>query len=66
MNSKHDDWGGRGENNRRAKLTEDRVREIKRLLHQGMAQKDIAARFGLARSVVSDIKNGRLWFHVRV
>lgn len=50
-----------GENNPMAKLTEDDVREIKRLLHHHITQDKIAHQFGITRTTVSHIKNGRYW-----
>ena len=44
-----------------AKLTEDDVREIRRLLASGAKQIDIAARFGVTDSAVREIKTGRNW-----
>lgn len=54
-----------GERHPTAKLTEADVREIRRLLADGaMYQKDIAARFGVANSVVTNIKTGHRWGRV--
>jgi hypothetical protein len=48
-----------------AKLTPDKVREIRVLKAEGkMLQKDIAARFGVSDSVVHDIMTGSTWSHV--
>lgn len=44
-----------------AKISVDDVREIKRLLSEGMAGKDIAAAFGVHKATVSDIKTGKCW-----
>lgn len=48
-------------------LTEDKVREIKILLHSGThLQKDIASMYGVSRSTISDIKRGLTWKHVSI
>lgn len=54
----------RGETHNRAKLTEDDVREIRRLLAAGVARKDIAQRFGVTAPHIGHIKFGRLWAHI--
>jgi len=55
----------RGEVNVKAKLTEEKVLEIRRLYATGgYTQQEIAAEFGVARAHVSHIVNGRHWTHV--
>jgi DNA-binding NarL/FixJ family response regulator len=46
------------------KLTDATVTEIKRLLLEGMTQRDVAARFGISQSTVSHVKLGKTWKHV--
>jgi len=53
----------RGENHRTAKLTDDDVRQIRRLFGT-MPHKDIAAKFGVHKSVISHIKTRKRWSHV--
>lgn len=54
----------RGENNPRAKLTEDMVREIRR--RAATEPKGALAReYGVARSNVQFIVSGSSWAHVR-
>lgn len=53
--------GAVGVRNPSAKLSEDDVRAIR--VATG-TQESIAARFGIGQTVVSNIKNGRLWRHV--
>lgn len=53
-----------GERNGRAILTEDDVREIRRLISAGKTQKEIAAHFGVKKATVSAIATGRNWKHV--
>lgn len=52
----------RGENNPQSKLTEAEAREVKRLANEGdMTQREIADKYDLSQSVVSNIKNGEKW-----
>ena len=55
----------RGEENGMAKLQEVDVRSIRRLLSTGKTQREIAERFGVAQTLVSDIKLGKKWGHVK-
>lgn len=54
----------KGERHPRARLTEAQAREIHRLAAEGMAQRDIAARFGVSPALVCKIVGGRLWKHL--
>jgi hypothetical protein len=54
----------RGERNAAHKLTDENVREIRRLLARGMLQKVIAPRFKVDVGVISQIKRGLIWKHV--
>lgn len=48
-----------------AKLDENKVREIKKLItEKSTTQKDIAKKFGVAESTISWIKKGGTWSHV--
>lgn len=47
-----------------ARLDEDRVRQIKGLLKDGVPQAEIADRFGVSLSCVSNVGTGRTWRHV--
>lgn len=51
----------RGENNGKAKLTENKVRQVKLLLEEGVPVKRIAAQFGVHHSQISRIKSGQAW-----
>lgn len=53
----------RGEQCRRATVTEDQVRMI-RILRQSMTTRAVAARFGISMSVVDGIWYGNNWKHV--
>lgn len=61
----HTFGGPKGEANKNAKLTEQQVIEIKRLLptHQN---KTIAQMYGVSRDTIYHIRIGRLWKHVQV
>jgi hypothetical protein len=54
-----------GEKNPNAVLNEAKVKVIKRLLSEGVKNKDIAVRMGVTRSLISAIKNGKRWGHVK-
>jgi hypothetical protein len=53
-----------GEKNPTAFLTEDDVREIRRLRADGVRNKDIAAQFGIKPTHASHVGTGRLWSHI--
>lgn len=51
-----------GENNGQAKLTEEQVMEIKKLLHDGqLSQREIGKIFGVGQGAISGIKLGKTW-----
>jgi predicted transcriptional regulator len=54
----------RGEHRYNAKLTDDLVREIRRLHQEGMRGRAIGKAFGLTESAVSAIVRGKAWKHV--
>lgn len=62
-----DDWKlemserNTGVKNIKAKLTQDQVYEIRRLLDYGMRQADIAEFYGISQTAVSAIKRGKTW-----
>lgn len=51
--------------NHHTKLTEQDVREIRRLRSEGMVQNEIGSRFRLTQSAVSKICLGQSWKHVK-
>jgi hypothetical protein len=53
-----------GEKNGSAKLTEDQVREIRRLCASGQYQYVVGRMFGVSQSAVQFIVNRRTWAHV--
>ncbi len=46
------------------KNTPDDIREIRKLSADGMSGKDIAAKMGLGRSIISDILTGKKWSYI--
>lgn len=53
-----------GESNRQARLSEDDVREIRRLREAGGSLRDIAAQYGVSETNVCGIARRRFWAHV--
>jgi predicted DNA-binding protein (UPF0251 family) len=53
-----------GSKNGRAKLTESDVKLIKKLIHDGISQKEVASRFGVSRQTIGGIATGANWKHV--
>ena len=53
-----------GERHGMSKMTAAQAREAKLLIADGLTQKEIAARLGVARTTISDIKHGRTWVHI--
>lgn len=49
-----------------AKLSEDDVRGIKRLLRDGYRQKDIANLFHISLSTISAINQDKIWRHIEI
>jgi hypothetical protein len=60
----HPERMARGERVHTAKLTADRVREIRAAVAGGQMPTAVAARFGVARSTVGDVVKRRTWRHV--
>jgi len=54
----------RGESHGSAKLTEEKVVEIRRRHSEGEAVKALAAEFGVNPSTVSNIVARRIWKHI--
>lgn len=57
---------GRGEGNHKAKITEDEAIKIKILLSKGIKQIEIAKMFGVSKYLISDIKRGKTWSHIKI
>lgn len=51
----------RGENHRASKLTEDQVKEIRRLYGEGRLQKELARLFRVHIMTISDVVRGKQW-----
>jgi len=49
------------ENRRTTKLNRASVEQIKQLIAEGVLLKDIAKKFGVSSSIISNIKAGRIW-----
>jgi len=54
----------RGEQHGCSRLTENDVRDIRALAHQGLLQRDIGQRFGIPQATVSGIALGKAWSHL--
>lgn len=55
---------GKGEANGYAKLTDDIVRQIRKMHREGVVQRRIAEQFGLHWAHVNDIVHRRIWKHI--
>lgn len=55
----------RGEDSPNAKITEDDVREMRRLHKLGFGAGKIAASFEMSRAMVGRIITGKSWAHVK-
>lgn len=55
-----------GEGNGRCKITEDIVIRIKHELNENIMINDIAKKYCISRYIVSKIKNGKTWRHVKI
>ncbi|QNF29641.1 GIY-YIG nuclease family protein [Metabacillus elymi] len=49
---------------RRKRLTKQNVISIKRLIEQGLSNKEIAEKYNTLRSTISDIRRGHSWKHI--
>lgn len=62
--SKLPHYGKMGEKNHNAVMTEQDIKEIRRLRREGINLSVIAIRYGLSRSTISRIVNRKAWSHV--
>jgi DNA-binding NarL/FixJ family response regulator len=53
-----------GENHQLSKLKNEDIKEIRKLLHNGVMQKDISKQFNICATTISMIKSGKQWRHV--
>ena len=61
------DKQSRGENHGLHKLTEEKVKDIKRHLASGdCTQRSLYEKYGVVESKISDIKYGMTWRHVKI
>ena len=65
-NARHAGFGSRGERSPGAKLTDEDVLEIKRLLLRGFKQQVIADLFGVKIQTINHISTRKRWSHVRL
>lgn len=56
--------GPRGYAGRPKKLTRNKVRQIRELIHQGKTEREVAGRFGVSQVLVHHVKHRKLWAHV--
>lgn len=54
----------RGESSSAALLSDEQVREIRRLIEAGNRHRDIAEWFGVARQTITNINTGHRWSHI--
>lgn len=54
-----------GSKNNYAKLDEDKVKEIKKMLDRGLTHKTIASYFDVSRATIGAIHTGKAWTHVK-
>ena len=64
MRGRNRNPGRQGERHHAAKITEADVREMIQLRRAGLLQHEIADRFGVGRTAVTRILNGKRWGHV--
>jgi DNA invertase Pin-like site-specific DNA recombinase len=55
----------RGERMWTAKLKDNQIPEIRRMLAGGVRPVDIARQFGVAPCSISNLKSGRIWGHIQ-
>lgn len=60
----HPEKIARGEKQKYAKLTDDKVRQIRKALETGIKGNAIARELAVSKSLVSLVKLGRIWKHV--
>jgi len=53
-----------GDDSGNSKLTSSQVREIKKMLDDGIEQKYIAHKFSVSHVTISNIRSGRTWRHI--
>lgn len=58
-------WDQRGEKATGAKLTESKVREIRKLRREGFLLREIAPRFGVDLATISYVCSNQTWRHVK-
>lgn len=56
----------KGEKNGRAKLTNNQIKEIKKLINNKIKLKDIALQFNVHPNTISEIKRNKKWKHINL
>lgn len=54
-----------GSNNPHSRLNDDNIRDIRRMIRDGVYQHDIAIKYNVARVTISQIHTGKRWAHVK-
>ena len=54
----------RGEKNGHARLTTSSVRDVRRLISEGVSHREIARRMGLSRTAIDKVASGENWGHL--
>ncbi len=54
----------KGGRNNHAKLDDEKIKEIRMLLELSISGAEIGRQYGVSRTVICSIKNGRTWKHV--
>lgn len=60
----HMDRMARGERHGMSKLSPEQVLEIKSLLREGVSGEELARRYGVVPTTISEIKHGNTWKHL--
>jgi predicted nucleic acid-binding Zn ribbon protein len=63
----HSRWAVRGEENNKAKITEDDARQIvNRFKNEVIRQEDLAHEYGVTRNVIRQVLTGKTWMHLNL
>ena len=54
----------RGSKHANSKLNERKVREIRKMLSEGMPQRDVATHFGVTQPLIGQVNRREIWSHV--
>ena len=59
-------WDNKGNKHPMCKLTEENVREIKKLLAQKISHRTLAKQFGIGKTAIGNISKGLKWKHITI